>query len=202
MKLFYKPGACSMASHIALHEIDADFEIDEVDTAAGVTTNGEDFGLVNPKGYVPALRFEDGMVLTEGPAILQHLADSDATQSLTFPAGSRDRAQMLSQLTFVSSELHKAFNPLFTDSTTDAEAEAARAAVGRKFDVVEQELKQGQEFLGAKFTIADAYLFVVSNWANFTGISLSNWPKLQAFVARIAARPAVQRAMKAEGLIA
>lgn len=202
MKLFYKPGACSMASHIALQEIGTEFATEAVDTIAGTTANGADYLAINPKGYVPALQFDDGVVLTEGPAILQHLADSDQNHSLTYPIGSLARAQMLSQLTFVSSELHKAFGPLFREGTTEAEAEHARIAVARKFDVVEAELSDDQAFLGAKFTIADAYLFVVSNWANFTGIALSNWPKLEAFVARVAARPAVQQVMKVEGLIA
>lgn len=202
MKLFYKPGACSMASHIVLREIGGKFETEEVDTSLGKTASGGDYQTINPKGYVPALQFADGEVLTEGPAILQHLADSDGGQSLTHPIGSVERAHMLSHLTFVSSELHKAFNPLFRSGTSDAEADAARVEVARKFDVIEAELQENQLFLTSKFTIADAYLFVVANWANFQNIALGGWPKLEAYIGGIANRPSVQRVMKAEGLIA
>ncbi len=202
MKLFYKPGACSLASHIALNEINAPFELVAVDTAAGLTNGGGDYMKINPKGYVPALQLDDDNILTEGPAILQFLADEHPSAHLIPAVGTMDRARMLEQLTFVSSELHKAFGPLFQDTSSEAEQAKAREAVGRKFDIVETVLSDGRQTLvDGQFTIADAYLFVVANWANFTGIDLMQWPQLAGFVARVAQRPAVQKALSAEGLL-
>lgn len=202
MKLYYKPGACSLASHIALVEIGAPFEIVAVDTAAGRTESGDDYLQINPKGYVPALQLDDDSVLTEGPAILQFLADGHPSASLVPAVGTMDRARMLEQLTFVSSELHKAFGPLFQDTSTEAEQAKARATVGGKFDTVEKLFADGRQTLvDGQFTIADAYLFVVANWANFTGIDLARWPQLAGFVARVAQRPAVQKALSTEGLL-
>lgn len=202
MKLFYKPGACSLASHIALNEIGMPFDITAVDTTAGRTEDGGDYLQINPKGYVPALQLDDGSVLTEGPAILQFLADGNPSANLTPAVGTMDRARMLEQLTFVSSELHKAFGPLFQDTSTEAEQANARNAVGGKFETVEKLLSDGRQTLvDGQFTVADAYLFVVANWANFTGIDLAQWPQLAGFVARVAQRPAVQQALRAEGLL-
>lgn len=202
MKLYYKPGACSLASHIALIEIGAPFEIVAVDTAAGHTEGGDDYLQINPKGYVPALQLDDDSVLTEGPAILQFLADGHPSANLVPAVGTMDRARMLEQLTFVSSELHKAFGPLFQDTSTEAEQAKARTTVGGKFDTVEKLFADGrQTVVEGQFTIADAYLFVVANWANFTGIDLARWPQLADFVARVAQRPAVQKALSAEGLL-
>ncbi|MBX2854299.1 MAG: glutathione transferase GstA [Rhodobacteraceae bacterium] len=202
MKLFYKPGACSLASHIALSEIGAPFEIEAVDTAIGRTETGVTYRDINPKGYVPALQLEDGQVLTEGPAILQFLADGAPNAQLAPQAGTMARARMQEHLTFVSSELHKAFGPLFREGSTESEKTAAREAVAVQFAHVEAQLSEDGGYLAAdRFTIADAYLFVVANWANFTGIELSAWPRLAAFVARVANRPATQAALRAEGLI-
>ena len=202
MKLFYKPGACSLASHIALNEINAPFELVAVDTASGLTNGGGDYLKINPKGYVPALQLDDDNILTEGPAILQFLADEHPSAHLIPAVGTMDRTRMLEQLTFVSSELHKAFGPLFQDTSSEAEQAKAREAVGRKFDIVETVLSDGRQTLvDDQFTIADAYLFVVANWANFTGIDLLQWPQLAGFVARVAQRPAVQKALSAEGLL-
>lgn len=200
MKLFYKPGACSLASHIVLHEIGGPFDIEPVDTVAGRTASGNDYRQINPKGYVPALQLDDGQILTEGPAILQYLADGAPKAALAPTVGTVARARMLEQLTFVSSELHKAFGPLFRDGSSEAEKSAAREAVARKFDHVEAAFANDHTS-EETFTIADAYLFVVANWANFTGIDLAKWPRLSAFVARIAARPTTQAAMRVEGLI-
>ncbi|MFO1104459.1 MAG: glutathione transferase GstA [Amaricoccus sp.] len=200
MKLFYKPGACSLASHIVLHEIGGLFDIESVDTVAGQTANGNDYRQINPKGYVPALQLDDGQILTEGPAILQYLADGAPDAALAPTVGTVARARMLEQLTFVSSELHKAFGPLFQDGLGEAEKSAAREAVARKFDNVEAAFANDHTS-EETFTIADAYLFAVANWANFTGIDLTKWPRLSAFVARIAERPTTRAAMRAEGLI-
>lgn len=200
MKLFYKPGACSMASHIALLEIGQAFDIEAVDTVAARTASWQDFLKINPKGYVPALELGTGEIFTEGPAILQFLADSSDTANLAPKPGTMARARMLEMLTFTSSELHKAFGPLFRDSSSPEENAKARQAVAQKFDTVEKEFEDGRPFVsGEQFSIADAYLFVVANWANFTDIDLTRWPKLSEFVARIAERPSVKDAFQREG---
>ncbi|MGH1447754.1 MAG: glutathione transferase GstA [Cognatishimia sp.] len=200
MKLFYKPGACSLASHITLQEIGIQFQMEAVDTTLGKTETGADYTAINSKGYVPALQLADGDVLTEGPAILQFLADTHPEASLMPAVGSKDRARMLEQLTFVSSELHKAFGPLFRDGSTDAEKEMAREAVRGKFNSIEALFSDGRDtIVPGQFTVADAYLFTVSNWANFTAIDLAEFPHIAAYLGRIAERPAVQRALKAEG---
>jgi glutathione S-transferase len=201
MKLYYSPGACSMASHIALREIGRPFEIEKVDGAAKRTESGRDYWTVNPKGKVPALEL-DGEVLTEGPAILQFLADSHEAAGLAPRAGTVARARVNEVLNYTGTELHVAFSPLFNPASDEAGREEARKAVGRKFDWLEARLADGRAYLtGASFTIADAYAFVVSNWANFAGIDLSAWPKLRDFVGRVAARPSAQAAMRAEGLL-
>lgn len=202
MKLYYKPGACSLASHIALHEIGAPFEIEAVDTATGRTATGADFRAINPKGYVPALQIDDTDALTEGAAILQYLADSAPDAGLSPPAGTMARARMLEHLTFVSSELHKAFGPLFDDAATDPDKARARTKVEARLAHVETILADQRRYLVQdRFSIADAYLFVTANWANFTGIDLGAWPHLDAYVKRVAHRPATRSAMQAEGLI-
>jgi glutathione S-transferase len=202
MKLYIKPGACSMASHIILAEIGGDFAVEVVDTAAGETAGGANFREINPKGKVPALEV-DGEVLTEGPAILQFLGDRAANDRLAPVGGTMARARVNELLNFTGTELHIAFGPLFNPAATDAQKEAARQAVATKLHWLEDRLADGRAYLtGPDFTIADAYAFVVTNWANFTGIALSRWPNLNAFVARVADRPSVQRVARAEGLVA
>ncbi|UWQ27105.1 glutathione transferase GstA (plasmid) [Leisingera aquaemixtae] len=202
MKLYYKPGACPLASHIALYETGRPFDIEAVDTAAGRTESGADYRAINPKGYVPALGLDDGSILTEGAAVLQYIADSHPAAGLAPAAGTLARARMQEQLNWIGSELHKAFGPLFREGTSEAGKDDARSAVAGKFDFIEAQLADGREWLvEGRFSVADAYLFVVSNWANFTGIDLARWPNLAAFVSRSAARPSAQAAMRAEGLI-
>lgn len=202
MKLYYKPGACPLASHIALYETGRPFEIEAVDTVAGRTESGADYHAINPKGYVPALGLDGGGALTEGPAILQYIADSHPEAGLAPKVGTLARARMQEQLNWIGTELHKAFGPLFRDGTSEADKDAARAAVADKFNLIEAQLKDGRDWLVEdQFSVADAYLFVVSNWANFTGIDLTPWPMLTAFVTRTASRPSAQAAMRAEGLI-
>lgn len=202
MKLYYKPGACPLASHIALLQAGETFELVMVDTDNGRTENGEDYKSINPEGYVPALELDDGTILTEGPAILQFIADRHPQSDLAPAPGTLARARVQELLNWTGTELHKAFGPLFRNGTSDAEKILARAAVGRKFDHIEALLADGRIWLVEdQFSIADAYLFVVANWANFTEISLNNWPNLAAFVARAGERPAAQSAMRAEGLI-
>ena len=202
MKLYYKPGACSMATHIVLSEIGGDFAIEQVDTVARLTASGADFNAVNPKGKVPVLEV-DGEVLTEGPAILQFLGDRSAHNRLAPVGGSMARARVNEVLNYTATELHIAFSPLFNPNASDAAKTDARRAVTVKLGWLEDRLADGRAYLtGADFTIADAYAFVVTNWANFTGIALDPWPKLQGFMARVAGRPAVQRVLHAEGLAA
>lgn len=202
MKLYIKPGACSMASHIILAEIGGAYTVEIVDTENGETAGGANYRDINPKGKVPALEVE-GEVLTEGPAILQFLGDRAANLDLAPTAGTMARARVNEVLNFTGTELHVAFGPLFNPVATDAQREAARQAVAGRLDWLEGRLADGRAHLtGEAFTIADAYAFVVTNWANFTGIALSRWPRLNAFMARVADRPAVQRVLKAEGLVA
>lgn len=201
MKLYYSPGACSMASHIVLREVGQPFEIERVDGATKKTETGGDFWAINAKGKVPVLE-EGSERLTEGPAILQYVADRAGDETLAPKPGTLARARVNELLNFTGTELHVAFHPLFNPASDDAAKEAARKNVAKKFDWLEGKLADGRAYLtGANFTVADAYAFVASNWANFTGIDLSAWPKLKEFVGRVASRPAAQAAMKAEGLM-
>ncbi len=202
MKLFYKPGACSLASHIVLNEVGATFSKEEVDTAKGLTETGSDYKTINPKGYVPALALNSGEVLTEGASILQYIADQYSGSDLSPKPLSMARSRLHEYLNYVSSELHKAFGPFFSDSATEEDKERANDNVASKFNYINHLFSDGRDYLlGEKFSVADAYLFVVSNWSNFVGIELNQWPYLEAFVQRVAQRPATRAAMKAEGLI-
>ena len=203
MKLYYKPGACSLASHIVLEEIGEPFELEKTDTAAGKTNSGEDFSSVSPNGYVPALKIQDGEFITENPAILQYLADLSSKKDLAPPNGTIARVRLQELLNFLSSELHKAFGPFFSGKELSPdERSEAESNVARRIDHIEQRLSDGRSFLlGETFTVADAYAFVVLNWTNFVGIDLSPWPRTQALVERSWARPSVIKAMTTEGLM-
>lgn len=202
MKLFYKPGACSMASHMVLLEAGATFDLDEVDTAIGQTKSGRDFTQLNPNGYVPALELKTGEVLTEGASILQYIADQFPGSQLAPDVGTVERAKVQQYLNYTSSELHKAFGPLFSDNATESEKADARVNVGKKLDYVATLFSDLREYLvGSNFTVADAYMFVVINWSNFVGVDLSRWPDISAYVERISNRQSAQNAMRTEGLI-
>lgn len=200
MKLYYSPGACSLASHITLNEAGVDFTVEKVDVRAKRTETGADFTAINPRGAVPALDLGNGDVLTEGVAIMQHVMDSAAPGSL--PAlGTIARARMAEALNYVSTEVHKTYSPFFR-GLEGAVKEAQLALLNNRLALVEARLADGRDYLlGADFTPADAYLFTVTNWSKGIGHDLSAFPKLEAVRARIAARPAVQAAMKAEGLL-
>jgi len=202
MKLYYKSGACSLASHIALTEAGAAFEIEKVDTKEKRTESGKDYLAINPNGYVPSLELDNGDIINEGPAILQHIADTNKAADLAPEGGTVERARVNQYLNYVGSELHKAFSPFFGEELSDDARKAAEAGVAKRFDYIENVLSDGRDYItGDTFTIADSYLFVVSNWSNFVGIDLKKWPNVAAFVARVAARPAAQKAMGAEGLL-
>lgn len=201
MRLYYIPGACSLASHIMLHEVGATFEIDAVDTAAGKTESARDYRAINANGYVPTLETDDGVYLSEGVAILQYIADTNADRAYAPKPGSIERARLQQFLNYAAAELHKAWAPLFASTATEAEKQAARKKVAGKFDYLETVLSDGREFLvEGQFSVADAYTFVLVNWANVKAIDLSGWPKLADYVARIAERPATKAAFVAEGL--
>ncbi|WP_336082770.1 glutathione transferase GstA [Thalassospira sp. CH_XMU1448-2] len=202
MKLYYLPGACSLASHIMLHEVGAQFDIESVDTKEGRTESGRAYREISPNGYVPALEIETGDYLTEGVAVLQHIADTHPERAFSPKPGSVARARLQQFLNFAAAELHKSWGPLFTDGASAAEQAAAKAKVATKFDHLESVLSDGRDYLVEnRFSVADAYTFVLVNWASFKEIDLSNWPNLAGFVARIQARPATLAAMKAEGLV-
>jgi glutathione S-transferase len=201
MTLYYSPAACSLAPHIVLREIGATFDLVKVSTKSHKTESGGDFYAVNPKGYVPALKLADGQILTEGPAITQHLADGKPESGLAPKPGTIERARVNEWLVFIGTELHKSFSPLFNPASTDEMKTASKERITTRLGFVETALGDGRSYLtGETFTVADAYLFTVANWTNFTAIDLGPWPKLKAFQARVAARPHTQAALKAEGL--
>ncbi|MGO4618459.1 glutathione transferase GstA [Ensifer sp. 2YAB10] len=203
MKLYYAPGACSLSPHISLREAGADFEIVKVDTATHRTETGADFKAINPKGYVPALVLESGDVVTEGAAVVQYIADRFPAAKLAPANGTLERTRLHEQLNFISSELHKAFSPLFSKTASAEAKDAAAAQVAKRFGNVESLLSDGRpHLLGEAFSVADAYLFTVVNWGSVTGVSLDPWPHLTAYMQRIGERPAVRAALQAEGLIA
>lgn len=202
MKLYYKPGACSLASHILLNEIAADFTLEKVDTDAGQTETGADFRHINPNGYVPALAIQSGEIVTENPAVLQYIADLAPDRALTPPAGTLARTRLHEILNFLSSELHTAYSPFFSGRDLNtAEREAAVAQVAKRAGYIEGRLSHSTYLLGDTFTVADAYAFVILNWSNYVGVDLAQWPNIQAYMARIQVRPAVIKSMRVEGLI-
>lgn len=201
MKLYYFPGACSLAAHIVLREAGLPFDLDKVDLATHKTESGGDFYAVNPKGYVPALALDDGQVLTEDQVILQYVADQRPETGLAPRLGSMERYRLMEWLAFIATEVHKSFGPLWNPKSPEAARQAAIALLSRRFEYLAGCLS-GQEWLfGGRFTVADAYLCTVLGWCSYHKIDLSRWPVLADYIARVSARPAVQQAMKAEGLI-
>jgi glutathione S-transferase len=201
MKLYYLKGACSLASYISLCEAGVKFEAAAVDRQTRKTPDGEEFAKVNPKGYVPALRLDNGEVLTENVAVLQYIADLAPSGKLAPPAGTFARFRMVEWLAFVNGELHKAVSPIFNPAAGDAVKEFARANLTRRLDWLDKEWGTRQFLMGDQFTVADAYLWVVFGWLPRVGFDTSKWPNLKAFHERVAQRPAVQQALKGEGLI-
>jgi len=200
MKLFYKPGACSLACHITLRESGKDFTLNSVDLMKKKLENGDDFFAVNPKGQVPALLLEDGTLLTEGVAIMQYLADGVADRQLLAPTGSIARYKTLEWMNFIATELHKGFTPLFRPDTPEEYKPTVRALLEKKLQYVNDQLKDEQWICGQRFTIADAYLFTVLRWARAVKLNMEGLSHIDAYMARMAERPDVAAALEAEGL--
>jgi glutathione S-transferase len=201
MKLYYAPGACSLSPHIVARELGIDIHLEKIDNKTKRTASGADYLTINPKGYVPAIELDDGQVLTEGPAIVQYLADQKPEAGLVPPAGTMERYRMQEMLGYINSELHKTYSPLFSDATLPETRDERRAYLKKRYALLDQRLANQPYLFGDRFTIADAYLFVITTWANFVKLDLSGFSNVLAFQERVAARPPVTAAMKAEGLV-
>ncbi|XXY50937.1 glutathione transferase GstA [Sorangium sp. So ce269] len=200
MKLYFFPGACSLSPHVVAREVGIELTLDKVDLASKKTSSGRDFSAINPKGYVPALELDGGEVLTEGPAIVQYLADQKPEAKLVPPPGTMARYRVQEMLGYINSELHKTYSPLFNPKTSPEQRQGSEEYLRKRYGVIEAALAKGPYLFGEQFTVADAYLFTVTNWSNFVKLDLSAFPNLLAYQRRVAARPAVQAAMRAEGL--
>jgi glutathione S-transferase len=201
MKLYYFTGACSLSPHIVALEAGLPVTMVKIDSKTKKIEGGADFLAINSKGTVPALQLDDGRVLTEGPAIVQYLADLRPESGLAPRAGTFERYQLMEILNYITSEVHKTFTPLFNPASPADAKETALASLGKKFDWLSGFLGKKPFLLGNTFTVADAYLFTVLNWTGHVKIDLAKWPILADYKARVAKRPKVIEAMKAEGLI-
>lgn len=198
MKLYFSPGACSLSPHIVLRELGLPFEAIKVDLATKTTADGADFRAINPKGYVPALQLDSGDVLTEGPAIVQYLADQKPAAGLAPANGSMARYHLQEWLNFISTEIHKQFSPLFNAANPDSVKEAQKAKLAQRFGEIAPVLEKQDYLTGNQFSVADAYLFTVLGWSKYFHIDLNQWPSIARFVNRVAARPAVAEALEVE----
>jgi glutathione S-transferase len=201
MKLYYSSGACSLSPHIVLLEAGLPYTLVKTDLKTKKTDSGADYLTINSKGAVPALQLDDGRVLTEGPAIVQYLADLKPESGLAPRAGTFERYQLMEILNYITSEVHKGFSPLFNPESSAEMKEAAVNALTKKFDWLAGFLDKKNFLLGNTFTVADAYLFTVLKWTRIVKIDLAKWPALAAYQARVAQRPKVQAALKEEGLL-
>lgn len=201
MKLYYAAGACSLSPHIVALEAGIALELEKVDTKEKRTANGADYWQINPKGYVPALVLDDGELLTEGPAIVQYLADQKPESGLAPANGTAARYRLQEMLGYINSELHKTYTPLFKPDTPEAVRQERKDYLLKRYALIEQRLAKHDWLVGDHFSVADAYLFTVTNWAKHVDLDLSDFPALLAFQKRVAARPKVQAALLAEGLI-
>ncbi len=203
MKLYYFPGACSLACHIALRETGLAFDIEKVDGKSKKTASGADYLAINPKGYVPTLTLDNGQSLTEAAVILQYVADQKTAAKLAPAAGTPERYRMLEWLNFIATEIHRNHTPLFkfAEKLPDASKQVFKDDLASRFDWLAKELQGKQYLMGDMFTIADIYLFTVLNWPRYVGIDIGRWPAIKDYWKRVGARPAVQAALKAEGLI-
>lgn len=200
MKLYYSAGACSLSPHIVAQEAGIALQLEKVDTKAKRTEHGEDYWQINPKGYVPALLLDDGELLTEGPAIVQYLADLKPESKLAPANGTTARYRLQETLGYINSELHKTYSPLFKPETPDAVRQERKEYLRKRYALLDKHLASHLWLVGDHFTGADAYLFTVTNWAKHVDLDLSDFPAVIDFQQRVAARPAVQAVLEAEGL--
>ena len=198
MKLYYSPGACSLSPHIVLHEAGLAYEGILTPTKTHKTPDGTDFYTINPLGYVPVLELDNGKRLREGPAIVQYIADQAPASKLAPVNGTFERYQLQEWLTFIGTEIHKSFSPLFNPNMPDAAKDLARAQIVKRLTWVDAQLAQQDYLMGSQFTVADAYLFTVCGWTQHVGIDVADLTHLTQFIARVGARPAVQKAIAAE----
>lgn len=196
--LYFSPGACSFSPHLALREAGLPFTLERVDLRTKRTASGDDFAMMNPKGYVPALRLPNGEILTEGPAIVQWVAEQAPEKNLAFKAGTLERARVQEWLTFIGTELHKSFSPLFDRTAAEEVKTAAKNKLAKRFAFASEHLAGKTFLVGEQFTVADGYLFTVLQWTGMVGIDLSAWPELASFRERLLERPSVKEALAAE----
>lgn len=201
MKLYFSPGACSLSPHIILCETGLSFTTEKTNLATKQTASGSDYRTINPKGSVPALQLDDGTVLTEGPAIIQYLADLAPEKKLAPAAGSMERYRLMEWLNFISSEVHKNFSPLFNPKMPEEAKAIARDNLSKRIEFIADHLQHASFLMGENFTVADAYLFTVLRWCEMLKIDLSSWPAVQSYQQRVGARAAVRAAMTEEGLL-
>jgi glutathione S-transferase len=198
MKLYFSPSACSLSPHIVAREAGIDLELEKVDGAKKQTASGADFWAINPKGYVPALQLDDGQVLTEGPAIVQYLADQKPESGLAPAAGTLARYRLQEWLNFISTELHKQYSPLFNPKMSDETKAFQREYLGKRIAFVAKAVEGERYLMGAGFSVADAYLFTVLSWSKHVGVDLAAWPAIVSYMQRVGERPAVKAALDAE----
>jgi glutathione S-transferase len=201
MKLYYAAGACSLSPHIVAQEAGIALELEKVDTKAKLTASGQDYWQINPKGYVPALVLDSGELLTEGPAIVQYLADQKPESNLVPANGTLARYRLQEMLGYINSELHKSYSPLFKPETPDAVRQERKDYLRRRYALLNEQLAKHPWLVGDHFSVADAYLFTVTNWAQRVDLDLSEFTAITDFQQRVAARPKVQAVLEAEGLI-
>lgn len=202
MKLFFAPGACSLAAHIVLKETQLPFKLEKVDTNTHQTEHGLDYYTINPKGAVPVLELDGGERLTEGPVVAQYIADKAGRADLLPAPGSMDRYRVMEWQNYITSDLHKTFTPLFNPELDSSAKKTLATVLRKKYEWVNAQLQAKDYLLGKSFTVADAYLFVVTGWAKYVSLDLADLKHLQDYLARVASRPAVREAMRAEGLLA
>jgi glutathione S-transferase len=201
MKLYYSPAACSLSPHIAAREAGLPIDLVRVDLDTHKTADGTDFRTINPKGYVPFLALDDGTTLSEGPAIVQYLADRVPASGLAPAAGTPERYRLQEWLNYLSTEIHKAMGSLFDGKMPDEYKAVIKERVGKRFDFLTGALAGKPYLMGDRFTVADGYLFTLLGWTKWLGIDLAHWPVLAQYAARVGARPKVAEALKAEGLV-
>lgn len=198
MKLYYSPGACSLSPHIVLNEAKIPHELVRVDLHKKLLEDGSDFRRINPKGYVPVLGLDDGSILTEGPAIVQYLADLRPETRLAPPAGTMERYRLQEWLNFISTELHKQFGPLFNPQTPESMREAQKQRLSERFDFIVNSMGSRDYLMPQGFTVADAYLFTILTWCPAVGMTLESWPVLRSYHERVQKRPAVATTLARE----